>query len=163
MRGSSARKNRESLAYCDTAFQQEGANLIDDAGALADQALAHPVQCLQVELFGGLRCDELHRRPLHRLGDCLGITEVVLLSLRIGTNILRWHQPGIVAKAIELATEMMRTDTGFHANQAWRQVGKSCLNLATRPLLPKHDRTALIVADNMERVLADIDTDYGDR
>src|ERR1700682_2644698 len=56
---------------------------------------------------------------------------------------------------------MMRTDTGFHADQARRQVGKACFHLATRPLLTKHDRTALIVADNMERVLADIDADYG--
>jgi hypothetical protein len=34
--------------------------------------------------------------------------------------------------------------------------------LATRPLLPQHNRTALIVADNMKRVLADIDANYGD-
>jgi hypothetical protein len=29
-------------------------------------------------------------------------------------------------------------------------------------LLPQYDGTALIVADNMERVLADIDADHGD-
>jgi hypothetical protein len=34
--------------------------------------------------------------------------------------------------------------------------------LATRPLLPQHDCTALIVAHNVERVLPDIDADYGD-
>ena len=75
--------------------------MIDDAGALADQPLPYPVQRLQVQLIGGLRCHELHRRPLHRLGDCLGIAKVILLSLGIGANILRWHKPGIVAKAIE--------------------------------------------------------------
>jgi hypothetical protein len=37
------------------------------------------------------------------------------------------------------------------------------LHLATRPLLPQHDRAALIKANNVERVLADIDADYGDR
>src|ERR1700730_16001104 len=58
---------------------------------------------------------------------------------------------------------MMRTDAGLHADQARRQVSKAYFNLTTRPLLPKHDRTARIVADNMERVLADIDADYGDR
>src|ERR1700694_6353936 len=57
---------------------------------------------------------------------------------------------------------MMRANAGLHADQARRQVGKACFHLAARPLLPKHDRTALIVADNMERVLADIDADYGD-
>src|SRR5262249_60719180 len=35
-------------------LQQEGANLIDDAGALTDQSLAHAMQCLQVELFDSL-------------------------------------------------------------------------------------------------------------
>jgi hypothetical protein len=49
----------------------------DDAGALTDQSLPHPVKRLQVELLGRLRRNELHRRPLHRLGDCLGIAEVV--------------------------------------------------------------------------------------
>jgi hypothetical protein len=43
-----------------------------------------------------------------------------------------------------------------------RHVGKAYFNLATRPLLPKHDGTTLIVADNVERVLADIDADHGD-
>jgi hypothetical protein len=33
------------------------------------------------ELFGSLRCHKLHRRALNGLGDRLGITEVVLLSL----------------------------------------------------------------------------------
>jgi hypothetical protein len=35
--------------------------------------------------------------------------------------------------------------------------------LATRPLLPQHDGAARIVAHDVERVLADIDADYGDR
>jgi hypothetical protein len=58
---------------------------------------------------------------------------------------------------------MVRTNAGLHSDQARRQVGKARFHLATRPLLPKHDRTALIVTDNMKRVLADIDADYGNR
>ena len=34
--------------------------------------------------------------------------------------------------------------------------------LATRPLLMQHDRAALIVAHDVERVLTDINADYGD-
>src|SRR5208337_15834 len=64
--------------------------------------------------------------------------------------------------ALKFTTEMMRADAGFHADQARRHIGKACFYLATRPLLPQHDGTALIVADNMERVLADIDADHGD-
>jgi hypothetical protein len=40
------------LPYRDSALQQEGADLIDDARALTDKPLAHPVQRLQVELVG---------------------------------------------------------------------------------------------------------------
>jgi hypothetical protein len=42
--------------------------------------LSHPVHCLQVELIGGLGGDELHRWPLHRLGDRLGIAESFFCS-----------------------------------------------------------------------------------
>jgi hypothetical protein len=42
------------LADCNAALQEEGADLVDDAGTLADQALAHTMQRLQVELFGRL-------------------------------------------------------------------------------------------------------------
>ena len=136
--------------------------MIDDAGALADQPLPHPVHCLQVELIRGLGRHELHGRPLHRLGDGLGITEVILLSLGIGANILRRHQPGIVAQRPKFATEMMRADAGFHPDQARRHVGKARIYLATRPLLPQYNGTTLIVADDVERVLPDIDADHGD-
>ena len=56
-----------SLPHRNAALQQEGADLIDNAGALADQALPYPVQRLQVELIRGLRRHELHGRSLHRL------------------------------------------------------------------------------------------------
>jgi hypothetical protein len=81
MIGSSARKKANALAHRDAAFQQEGADLIDDAGALRDQPLANAMQCLKIELVGGLRGNELHRWPLHRLCDCFGVVEVVLLAL----------------------------------------------------------------------------------
>jgi hypothetical protein len=58
---------------------------------------------------------------------------------------------------------MMRTNAGLHADQARWHVGKSRVHLATRPLLPQHDRPALIKANNMERVLTNIDAYYDDR
>ncbi len=69
--------------------------MIDGAGSLADQPLSHSVWCLQVAPVGGFRRDELHRCALHSLGDRLCITEVVLLSFRVGPHILRRHQPVI--------------------------------------------------------------------
>src|SRR5262249_9111140 len=130
---------------------------------LADQPLTDAMQGLQVELVGRLRGHELHCRPLHRLGNRLSVTEVVLLALGIGAHVPRWHQPRIVAQRLKLATEMMRSDAGLHADQTRWHVGKPCLHLAARPLLAKHNGAAIIEADDVERILTDINADYGSR
>src|SRR5215469_13455055 len=83
-------------------------------------------------------------------------------SLRVGADVLRQHQPGIVAKQSEPAAQMMGTDTGLHADRACRHVGQPCLHLAARPLLPQRDGATPIEADDVKRVLADIDTDRRD-
>src|SRR5262249_42645966 len=41
----------EPLPHGNAALQQEGANLVDDTGALADQSLTHAVKRLQAELI----------------------------------------------------------------------------------------------------------------
>src|SRR5262245_27174142 len=56
----------------------------------------------------------------------------------------------------------MSADAGLHADQATRHVREPCFNLATRPLLPQHDRATSIVTPDVKRVLADIDADHGD-
>ena len=63
----------------------------------------------------------------------------------------------------EVAAQVVCADAGFHADQARRHIGEPRFHLATRPLLPQHDGAARIVAHDMERVLANIDADYGDR
>ena len=57
----------------------------------------------------------------------------------------------------------MHTDAGLHADQARGHIGKACFDLTTRPLLPQHDHAAMIQTDDVERVLTDIDADYGNR
>ena len=126
------------------------ADLINDASALSDQSLANAMQGLQVELFGSLRCHKLHRRTLHRFCDRLRIAEVVLLSLRVWAHILRRHQSGVVAKSLQLPTEVMRTDASFHADQAPRHIGQPCFDLATRPFLTQHNSTAVIQPYDVE-------------
>ena len=121
------------------------------------------MQCLQIQLLRGLGRHKLHRRALYGFGNRFGIIEVVLLSLAIGADIFRRHQPGIVTKRCEFAAQVMCADAGFHANQARRYIGEPRFHLATRPLLPEHDSAARIVAHNVKRVLADIDADRGDR
>ncbi len=104
----------------------------------------------------------VHRVALHRLCDRLGITEVILLSLRIGPHILRGHQPGIVTKCRKPATEVMGAGAGLHAKKPRRHIGQTRFHLAARPPLPQHDRTAFVVAYNVKRVLTGIDADNGD-
>ena len=57
----------------------------------------------------------------------------------------------------------MCTETGFHADQARRHIGQPCLDLTSRPFLTQHQGAVPIQADDVERVLADIDADDGDR
>ena len=59
--------------------------------------------------------------------------------------------------------EARLADAGFLADQARRYIGEPRFHLATRPLLPQDDGAARIVAHDVERVLADIDADHGDR
>lgn len=76
------------------------------------------MQGLQVKLVRGLGRNELHSWTLHRLGNCLRIAEVVLLSFAIRPHVFGWHQPGIVAEQLQLAAEVMGADTSLHADQA---------------------------------------------
>jgi len=137
--------------------------LIDDASALADRPFTHAVERLQVELIGRLRRHELHRRPLHSFDNGLSVAEAVLLAFGIGAHVPRRHQPRIMPQRVKLATEMMSTDAGLHADQARWHVGKPYLHLVARPLLTQHNCAAIVQANNVERVLTDIDADYGNR
>src|SRR6201981_1083642 len=68
-----------------------------------------------IKLLHSLGRHKLHRRALHGFGNRFGIIEVVLLSLAIGADIFGRHQPGIVTKRCEFATQVMCADAGFHA------------------------------------------------
>jgi hypothetical protein len=152
----------QSLSHRDAALQQEGADLVDNAGTLTDQSLAHPMQGLEIKLVRRLGRDELHGRALHRLGDRFGIAIVVLFTFGIRPHVFRRHQPGVVAERLKFATEMMSPGAGLHADQARRQVDKPRFHLATRPLLAQHHGSTPILANDVERILADIDADHGD-
>ena len=67
-----------------------------------------------------------------------------------------------MAKRLKFPTEMMRADAGFHPDQARLHIGEARFHLAARPFLPQHERTTPILADDVERVLADIDSDHSD-
>jgi hypothetical protein len=58
---------------------------------------------------------------------------------------------------------VVRADAGLHADQARRHIGQACFDLTSRPLLPKQNSAAIIKPDDMERVLAKVDSDHGNR
>jgi hypothetical protein len=118
-----------TLSYRDPALQQEGTNLVDDAGALADQPLTHSMQRLQGELLGCLGGNKFHRRTLYRLRDRLAVAEVILLPFCIWADVFRRHQPRIMAERLQFAAEVMCADTSFHPDQAWGYVGEPRFDL----------------------------------
>jgi hypothetical protein len=97
-----------------------------------------------------------------RLLQSLGITVVVLVALEEWFHVLRRDQTNIVSKRSELAANVMSPRAGFHADQAARNVGKPTLKLSARALQLQNDRPALIEADKMETILAEIDADRAD-
>ena len=68
-----------------------------------------------------------------------------------------------MTKRPKSATEVMSPDAGFHPDQTGRHIGQTHCYLATRSLLPQHNGAAFIQANDVKRVLPDIDADYGDR
>ena len=80
---------------------------------------------------------------------CLGLLAAPLASTA------RLLQPSVVAKRLKSTTEMMRPDTGLHADQTEWHIGKPGLNLAARPLLPQNNLSAAVLTNNVERVLTE--------
>jgi hypothetical protein len=71
-------EHRPSYRYDDSLLEQQGTHLVHDRGALRDEALAYPVQGLQLELLLSLQGHAPHGRASGGLRDRFGIVEVVL-------------------------------------------------------------------------------------
>lgn len=65
-------------------------------------------------------------------------------------------------RSVELPTKVMRADTSLHAKQARPHVREPCVDLTSRPLLTPHNCAAAIESDDVERVLPNVDSGYGD-
>src|SRR5262245_37294582 len=74
----------ETLAHGDAVLQEKAADLIDDRGPLANQAVAHAMQRLKIELLVRLCRDAPSRGTLHGFSDRMRIAEVVLVGLPEG-------------------------------------------------------------------------------
>jgi hypothetical protein len=93
------------------------------------------------------------------LGDTAPVFELRMSgsALRNGTTPCRTVMP-----RGKLAANVMSPRVGFHADQAARNVGQPALKLSARALQLQNDRPALIEADKMEAILAEIDADRAD-
>src|SRR6266446_2047943 len=120
------------------------------------------MQGLQVELLDALGGYKAHGRAPHRLGYRFRVPEVVLMALDERLHVLRRHQLRVMAQRQELAAEMMGPDTSLHPDQARRHVREAGLDLAAREFLSQNDLAALIQANKVEGVLANVDADRGD-
>jgi hypothetical protein len=73
-------------------------SLVDHRGPFADEARPYPVERLQIQLLIGLGWNKACRRPLHRLGYAMGISEIILVPLPKRLRIRRRHLLHIVAE-----------------------------------------------------------------
>jgi hypothetical protein len=79
------------LAHGNTALEQEGPDLVDDGGALADQTRTNPMQRLQVELNNTLGGNKAQVGRCTASATGFGVTDIVLLALEEGLHKLRRH------------------------------------------------------------------------
>src|SRR6266571_722603 len=122
-------------------------------------AMSRSSRKARIKLFDRFDRDKLHGGTQHSLGNRFGVAEVVLLSPRIGTDIAGRHQPRIVAKRLELPTQVMRPDARLHADETEWHVGEPIIDLTARQLLAQNDGALLVEPDEVECVLADVDAD----
>jgi hypothetical protein len=84
------------------------------------------------------------------------------VSLEEWLHVLRRDQTHIVTNSCNLSCDKMRAGTGFHPDQAARDVAEPPSKLMTGYLLPQNNCTALVEPNQMERVLADVDPNRAD-
>src|SRR5262249_18087299 len=92
-------------------------DLIDNAGALADQPLTHPIQRLENRVgrpSWWRRISSSGAAPLRR---SFRVAEVVLLPFGIGPHVFRRHQTRIVTLRLQSAAQVMRANSGLHPDQ----------------------------------------------
>src|SRR5262245_66413058 len=106
----------------------------------------------------GLDGHEAHGRALHRFADRGRVGAVGLAALDIGFDVLRRHQPDLVAELADRPGPEMGRSAGLEPNQTTRQVGAEAEHRRP-PQLPGHQDLALAVdAMDLKDGLAEIET-----
>jgi transposase len=155
------------FAGLDVSVKETSVCIVDDAGKIVREArvASEPEALLQVltnsiDRFKriGLEAGPLSQWLYSVLAEaglpviCVE-TRDMRAALKAQINKTDRHQTNIVSKRGELASDVMRSRTRFHADQAARNVGEPALKLSARAFELPNDRPALIETDKMEAIL----------
>ena len=94
-----------------------------------------------------------------RKNSPIGVVVIVLLALDEGFDVDRRNNAWLKAQFAKRSADEMRAQAGFHADDAWRQFLKFADQRQPPDLPTQHNLAASIKANEVEYVLADIDTD----
>jgi len=114
----------EPLPHRDAVLQEKAADLIDDRGPFAHQAVAHTMQCLQIELLVRFRRHTPCRGTLHGFSNRVRISKVILVSLAERLGIDWRHLPHVVPEGEQLTGHIVRSHAYLYSNQTWRHIRK---------------------------------------
>src|SRR5262252_203342 len=152
----------EPLPHRDAVLQEKAADLIDDRGSLPHQAVAHTMQRLQIELFVRFWRDAPRRGTLHGFSDRMRVSKVVFVSLPERLGVDRRHLPHVVAEGEQLTGHIVCSHACLYPDQAWRHIREPRHNFGARYLLAQHDPSSCIEANQVQCILARIDTNGDD-
>jgi hypothetical protein len=145
----------------DAVLQAEGAHLANHVRSLGDEAIAHAMQRLQVDLIGAPDLDKAHRRTRDGLGDRLRVDDVVLVRLHVGLDEPGRDDPHRVTEGHDLACQPLRARARLHAHDGRRCTFEELQHRVTPERGLLHRRARRIEANDVEDVLADVDAEDG--
>jgi hypothetical protein len=148
-----------TLGHDQAKFREQPPQLINERGALLDEARSHPMQAENGLLFIALDRHEAHAGPSHRLANGLGVVAVVLAALAVGGDEARGHDPDPVTEPPQFPAPVMGARAGLHADQTRRELGEARQQLRPGQGLPQHDPAVLIHPVQTEHCLCQIDPD----
>jgi hypothetical protein len=102
---------------------QPSVSLMHQRRASPSQALAHPMERLDIVLLDVLRRHKTHRGPRHRFAHAFGIAHVVFVRLNRGFDKLGGHEFDFMMMCTESSSPVMRPATGLHTDEHGGQCG----------------------------------------
>src|SRR6266851_1578775 len=127
---------------------------------LAHEPLAHAIEGLDVLLVDVLDRHKTHSGPRHRFRDALGIAAVVFVRLDIRLHELGCHELHLVAMLAEASRPVMRTATGFYADEYRGQLRQKGHQVMPGQALAQDDLASLIHSHRVKHALCNVDPEY---